>query len=542
MSRFLKFFEIKYAAWLCLGLAVFCRVVNTLFVSYAGRDKMLLVLQGKSFLAGNGFSIPQYFTNNLDNPVYDNTLFWPPGYSVLIAPFIKIFNGNIYWATTSLDILVCVGLILILRKICRQIGFTKAGINIMTLVAGCFEYPFTHESLPTDSVSLLFLLLGISGLLSLLIKKEFTALQILAAGFFLFLPAAFRYSYPPVSLGIPFFILVFALVRKDGVLVKKTSRLFLATAVFTLILYAFIKFYTGSAGYILETERGFFPENLIRWTPFIPASFINLSFLSSQVIRHTGVPAETLFVFLEVINSIIFFSMILYLAKCWFVNKEFNTLNPFRWFVITGTITSLLIMASLAYVSLTHKEQPRFAGSWNYIYESRYFAFVFCFIQILFLWWVFQTKRLWYKKAASVVVFAGCIILFTEVAHSLYFQTKVALNFNHYKSSVYREADYRWFDSFLSKLEDENPGVPLLVASPNDHYYPYRALYENHKGIFDPENLLQGLPEVKKNSLLVLMLYEADHEKYKDFISDTKARLINQIQFSRYYVIELTPR
>jgi hypothetical protein len=63
--------------------------VNVLFLSYAGRDKMFVVLQSKNFLDGKGFAIPEYFTSNPQVPVYDYTPMWPPGYPLLLAPFLK---------------------------------------------------------------------------------------------------------------------------------------------------------------------------------------------------------------------------------------------------------------------------------------------------------------------------------------------------------------------------------------------------------------------------------------------------------------------
>src|SRR4030095_6086042 len=135
-----------------------------------------------------GLGVQQYLTSDTMTPVYNYTPFWPPGYPIVLAPFLKLFNYNIYWATTTLDIIASICLIFIIRKICRQIGFSIAAINIMTLVTGCFEYTFINESLPTDTISVGLFLIGLSFLVKLSNANNFSFKQLLATSFLLFFP------------------------------------------------------------------------------------------------------------------------------------------------------------------------------------------------------------------------------------------------------------------------------------------------------------------------------------------------------------------
>ena len=178
-------------------------------------DKMFLVLQSKSLLEGKGLAVPQYFTSNTITPVYDFTPLWPPGYPILLSPFLKLFNYNIYWATTALDIIFCVALIFVIRKICRQIGLPIAATNIMTLIAGCFEYTFINESLPTDSISIVLFLISFGMVITLLTSKSFSIKKTLIVSFFLFLPCLFRYNYPAISLAVIVGILFIGFIKKD---------------------------------------------------------------------------------------------------------------------------------------------------------------------------------------------------------------------------------------------------------------------------------------------------------------------------------------
>ena len=304
MKKLIHLFNHKYAAHICILIAIACRVINIMFVSFAGRDKMLLVLQSKNFLEGRGLGVQKYFTDQLNTAVFDYTQLWPPGYSLLLAPFLKIFNYNIYWATTALDILASIAFIFIVRRVCLQIKFPATATNLMTLIAGCFEYPFTGSSLPTDTISLFFILVGVSLLLTSATTKTFSHRQIFLTSLFLFLPCFFRYAYPPISIAAPLLIILYGWMTKDKLLLRKGIWITAMTAAMITTLFIILKTYTGQAGYILQTERGYFPENLINWYPVIPGSFIDFPFLTSQAIKITGLSFKTVMKILEAINII----------------------------------------------------------------------------------------------------------------------------------------------------------------------------------------------------------------------------------------------
>ena len=227
MNKLFALLSNRYTSIVIIFLSIVIRIINVLFVSYYGRDKMFLVFQSKSLLEGKGLSVPQYFTSNTVTPVYDFTPLWPPGYPILLAPFLKLFNYNIYWATTTLDIIFCVALIFVIRKICRQIGLPVAAINIMTLIAGCFEYTFINESLPTDSISIVLFLIGFSQLIKLLTAKDFSIKKGILVSFLLFLPCFFRYNYPAISLAAIVGVLFIGYIKKDTLLKRKGWWLFL---------------------------------------------------------------------------------------------------------------------------------------------------------------------------------------------------------------------------------------------------------------------------------------------------------------------------
>ena len=437
----------------------FIRIINVLFVSYYGRDKMFLVFQSKSLLEGKGLAVPQYFISNTVTPVYDFTPLWPPGYPILLAPLLKLFNYNIYWATTTLDIIFCVALIFVIRKICRQIGLPIVAINIMTLIAGCFEYTFINESLPTDSISIVLFLIGFSQLIKLLTSKDFSIKKSIVVSFLLFLPCFLRYNYPAISLATVVGVLFIGYIKRDTLLKRKGWWVFMFTGLFTVTFFVFMKLLTGHASYALPTERGFYPENILHWFPVVPSSFINIAFLTSQAIHIAGISLKTSLHWLEIINVIVVIPLLLFFLISLFRKKTFEDLSSLKLFLLLGAFASAGLFALLGYMSLTYKMQIGFINNWTYVYESRYFAFAVLFFQITFLSWYFIYFKKVFSKNAFVKILAGLcfFILFVEVTHNIYFHSKVALNFKKYKSAVYREQDYSYYISLIENIKDKYP-------------------------------------------------------------------------------------
>jgi len=539
MSRINSILETKAATLVCIAVAIASRIINVFFVSYAGRDKMVLVMQSKSLLEGKGFVIPQYFVANPEAVVYDSTPYWPPGYPLFLAPLLKLFNYNIYNATTALDVIVCIALIFIVRKICKQIGFTRAAINMATIITGCFEYTFIHESLPTDSISLLFLLIGFSFLIKTILNEKPGIAWVFATGFFLFLPNLFRYAYPAVSAGLPVLIIAAGFFLKQKRILRTGAILLITVSVLLALFYFIMQKTAGSSGYILATERGVYPENVVHWYPAIPASFINIAFLSSQLIKHAGVGTGPLLRVLEWVN-VISIVLICYGIITYFKSKKFIPANGFDWFLFLGFFCSAFIFLSLGYLSATYKMQIGFAGGWNYIYEPRYFAFVFVFIQLCFTAVLFRYRRL-KNVLMRVSAFIAAAVLTVEITHNLYFNTKVAMAFRKYKSAVYREQDYNFFTSLIGNIERENPGADIFAASYKDNFYPYMATYLGHKGLADAIRLNDTLPPVKRKTFLVLMLYTPDIPLFEKFLSARSAVNAGQVDYSHFYLLELNP-
>jgi hypothetical protein len=540
MNFILSIFEKKYAAIACILIALANRIINVLFVSFPNRDKMVLVLQSKNFLEGHGLSRNLYDFNTPDLPVYDLTPMWPPGYPVLLSPFLKLFDYNIYWATTTLDIITCLALIFIIRKLCRQMGFSNALINIATLIAGCFEYSFINESQPTDTISLVLLLLGISFLLRLISNKN-SAFLLIATGIVLFSPCLFRYNYVPVSLIIPLLILLAGVFKKDNSLKRKGWGLLFVNAVLIVTLFFSLKMVTGHAGYMIETERGFYPENIIHWLPVAPSSFINIAFLLSQLTQKLNISFSTGMLMLEVLNLITVLTIITFILFAFLKKKIFAPITTLHWFGYIGFGICAVIFISLGYLSLTYHIQETPGAVWNYINEPRYFAFINIFLQLCLLGMIlrysFFKRNIFYKS----IVFACSLLLFIEITHNLYFHTKVALNYNKYKAAVYREQDYKYFNNLLPGLAKDHPGKDIFVATSVHDYYTNTASYYGYRGIENAESLKAGQPAVKKASVLLFVISDIELKGFEKCLQGDNVSLLKNINSFNFFLIKLNP-
>lgn len=538
MKSIYDFLSSKKVTWIFTIVAVSCRVISILYVSFINRDKIFLALQSKNFLSGKGLSIPQYFTADISNPVYNFTPNWPPGYPILLAPFLKMFNYDVYWATTTLDIIACIAFIFLIRKVAFELKLPTAAINILTLIAGCFNYEFIIQSLPTDSSSFVIFIFGLYLLLRTIQNKNFELTKLFVVALLLFLPCTFRYSYPPLGIAAFTAVIFAGWYLKKNILIRKGIA---GLAFFSVLLICFLgllKATTGATGYVVETGRGFFPEQLLEWAPIAPGAFMDTVFTTSQLIRLTGVSVGQALMLLEIINTIMISGFLIVLIYLFFRKKFFKALDSFKWFILLGFFISVATCVSLGYLSVTYRPQP---GWGNYLGEPRYFMFVTLYFQLIFIGWIFLFPS-WKKSILKrLIVFVFSLLLFTEIMHNIYFNTKLVTNFDRYKAASFEDPDYVYFSKMCSRIIQDNPDSEILVVSDGDEFFKLMAAYLGQKGVYDGFNFIKSVPEVEKKTILIIALYDNEMIGYQGFLSSQNAKLINRVNGVNFYRTDLLP-
>ena len=281
----------------------------------------------------------------------------------------------------------------------------------------------------------------------------------------------------------------------------------------------------------------------MHWFPVAPSSFINIAFLTSQAIHVAGIPFKTSMQWLEIINAVVIFSLLVVFLTALIRKKAFEDLSSLKLFLLLGAFGSTGLVVLLGYLSLTYKIQAGFSNNWNYVYEPRYFAFVILFFQISFLSWCFiYFKKILAKNIFLEIITALCFFtLFVEITHNIYFHTKVAVNFKKYKSAVYREQDYSYYISLINDINNKYPGYEIWAAAPGDNFYPYLATYHGYIGIADGDNFKENSVKVKTKTILILMLYDHEINAYNNFLSGVAILSTEKRSNSNFYEIELKP-
>ena len=538
MKSIYDFLSSKKATWIFTIIAIACRIVNILYVSFINRDKIFLALQSKNFLSGKGFSIPQYFTADINNPIYNFTPNWPPGYPILLAPFLKIFNYDVYWATTSLDLVAAIAFIFLVRKIAFQLKFPTVAVNILTLVAGCFNYAFIIQSLPTDLPAFVIFIFGLYLLLRSVQNEKFGIAKFLLIALLLFLPCTFRYAYPPLSIAAFAAVIFAGWYFKKDMLIKRGLIGLGFLSILLICFFILLKTTTGTAGHIVETGRGFFPEQFLKWAPIVTGAFLDPVFTTSQLIRLTGISVEGALLLLEVINAIMIVGFLIFLIYFFFRKNFFKSLDPFRWFIVIGFFISVATCVSLGYLSITYRPQP---GWGNYLGEPRYFMFVTLYFQLVFIGWIFLFPS-WKKSILQrIIVFVFSLMLVTEIMHNLYFNTKLVFNFDKYKTASFEDPDYVYFGEMCNQVIQENPDAEILVISDGDEFFKLMTAYLGQKGIYDGFNFIKSMPPIKKKTILLIALYDQEIEGYHAFLSVQRAKLVSKVNGVNFYRIDILP-
>jgi hypothetical protein len=541
MQRIVHLLNSRKATAICFVIAIFCRAIYVIFISRISWDKTIQTLRGKNLLDGHGLSVTQYFIDNPEIPAYDFTPYWPPGYSVCIAPFLKLTGNNFMLAATLFDMIVSLALIFAIWRLCRKISLPVFACNLMVFISGCFQYIFISKSLPTDTVSLLLIIICINLTLHMLSTGRNISLPVLIlSGFIFFLPTGFRYMYAPVSVIFPLFIILVAWKRNRKPLLRTGFLSLFFTIFFVGSMFLLQKKITGFATYSINTETGFFPENLKSWYPFGASAFFNPDFIATKISGFTSRSYSRVFFNLMLLNIPVCLLMLFLAFRFMNRNKENLFNSPACNFIILGFLLSVLIIFMMGWLAYTNKNYQKGSYIWNYINEGRYFAFVIIYLQLIvfkeFISLIGRQK----KRLMKVITSLGILLILLESLHGVYYSAKIVLRYHEINNLQRPDADYRYFLTAFHKIRNENPEDDILVIS-SDPTLSHLAVIMGHKGVYDPFSINKSLPAVKKTTHLLIMMYDVEQTRYREFLASSRPLLIKKINESIFYTLQLKP-
>ena len=538
MNRVLAMLHSRYSTIFCIIFAIANRIIFATLYSSIGRDARVQITLAKNLLAGKGMGVTKYFTTNLDLPVFDTTQLFPPGFTLSIIPFLKLFN-NEYNAVLAFDIVTLLLFIWSVRLLGKNAGISAAMNNFLTLVVGCSQYVFIMHGSSADTIALTFLLFGFNTLINIINRQQ--TLQwsnALFASLLFFLPSFFRYMYIPVSFIFPLIILVYGIYFRNRSLKLATLQLFAGVTIPVFLVLLLTYQYTGNSVYVVQTERGFFPGQLIHWYPYIPASFINIDFLAQLIARVSGAGYTDAFVIFEVMNVVLLLFLMYCLLRYWFWKKI--KISNASAFIVGGATISLSILVLLAYFALTYKPQLYGIYLWNYNYESRYFAFIYIFLPMLVLLCISVYSSLLKQFVYKSMLFLAVIILVIEILHGVYYNAKIIAKREDIIAVKDRMADYRQFPTMLTELQAKYPGRKVLITA-SDQSFLHNASQLGYKAIFDYTSLNGTTLRVKEPSILLFPIHETDVWIMKEYLTKKKPRLLTRMAGTEFYLEELNP-
>ena len=535
LNRLLNLFSTRNARILCLVIAILNRSLMVYHYSeFVNYDEKAQLSYSFNLIRGHGLSETRFYSSNPDLPIYDYTQIWPPGYSLAIAPLLILFNDNEFLATTTLDILMSVLIIFLILSLCNHLSVSPGVTNIIILVAGCFQYYIFTQSYPTDHPALASLLAGFILCIKILCrKKKLSFAGYLFTSIVFFLPFFFKYMYLPATILFPVTLVFFSYVNKNSWLRFNGLILLLGAILLSAAMLTWTKLYGGNIFYLVPTEKGWFPGQLLHWYPFIPSAFVNIESIASIISKLTTSPYLFVIRFLELIN------LIALLILCYlFIRK--NPLKKYpdaiKFFFSSGIILSAAIIFLLGYLTLTNKPQH----IWNYNIDGRYFVLPVIILQLSFLI-KYSFDRLLLKDTFSKFIYTILLItLLLEAGHGIFSTIKNVAASAENPFPTNRYLSYERMANKFEEVRKKYPDRDILLTSPNE-YYLFAANNANFKPIYDFDSINSKKPFVTKKSVLVTVINDDDLPYMSKYISERKPRKFAYDSFVSFFAEEIDP-
>lgn len=518
-----------------LFIVIASRAIQLLFFYNIRVDGMYQVVAMQNFIHGHGISIGNALPSNLSYFYYEPLINWPPGYSLMMAPFYLLFNHNYILAGIIMDLLFAVLLIFTGRKILKLLDTPLFLVNLFTLSTGFFIYFFYYIN-SSDAIAISIFLFGIFYTLKLVKTKQFSSVT--AAGLMLplFLAGFIKYLFIPVVFIIPVCLLIYGLVNKEKLFIKAgvLSAVVLSILFTGLLLYQ--KEISGTAFYISQPERGFFPENLSEAYPTIPAAFLMPD--SAAVYFDNFRPGRSFYRILQIINFVLLTGMLFIIVKKIFgrSGKPIFTLS-FLIFLTAFLLAGITVM--LAILSISVAKEENFPGNlWTYIEEPRYYGLITVLIHISIFASLPSLMKMFNR---SFPAYLFLFLLIPETTRGVVFTANRISRFNN---EVYIwQLEYKLqklADDIINKNRKENE---ITVVTGSMYYLNYRVSLFSHTGIMTNASAINKPGQIKstKPTLLLVIIYEKDINAYLPFIESNKIEVAGYKDGFYFYTLHVSP-
>lgn len=375
----------RYKLFIGLLIILFSlvKIERELFVPDFAPDKLQQIQAAYLFIEGKGVSAVYAQPTDLSQNAIKPLSQWPEGYSLFIAPFLKM-TGSFFWGTFIPDAIAVLLYILawvIFIKIFKDQLETKEKVLLLLLVtfsSSPFIY-FTSTDLIAYSLfwlSLAILLLGM--------KKEGRPSYFVLAGIILVSTGLFRYAYIPQVAGVLLSFFAFAIVTKKK---KYLFNLLLFSSIVVALGAIYLIFKANTETEIVYIDKSsshvpLFWNNLSRFdlTVFLKG-FMNDSVFYTVLKYFKLLFLQSLF---KLIVTFLILSLVLAIIWNMIKSRRLWENESLLLIFLLGITTIGINILMLFYLSLTNKVQMWALEGWTFVQEPRYYAPSFLFL-FLFL-------------------------------------------------------------------------------------------------------------------------------------------------------------
>lgn len=534
LSGFKTFLSHKTVSYLILFLSLIGRTIQVIFFYNIRVDRSFQLMAMQNFVKGHGVAISNVIPSDLSAVIYEPLIKWPPGYSLLVAPFYLLFNNNYLISTLMIDILFGIIFILTCRRILKELQVPVHLVNFFTLLSGFFLYDF-YIITSTDGIATTVFLLAIYfGILILNREKNrlknavFLSLCLLTCGFL-------KYLLIPAIFVVPIFLFAYGFLNKDRILKMAAVLVFLLSALGIAGLLLYQKHVSSSSVYISEPHRGFFPENLFAFYPFLPASFIKPStfelmpWLNGHIVN----------LIFQLVHPVLLIFILSIFSRSMLKNK-FKNLSPaqvltYLCFSIISAIVLVLVILSVR----VQKEEPFLNVFWTYVQEPRYYGLVLVLIQLL----IVIRYRYWNTNSLRRYIFLFLLSCFAiETIHGFYFDfRRIALLNKEEYSWQYEYRFQKYADSVLKNELKKYPAKKTVITG-SSYYMNHRISIYCHVPIMGNVQSINQLSSLKaKEPVLLLIILDKKYlSSYRPFLLSYR-EIAGQFNDFYFYIVYVQP-
>jgi hypothetical protein len=509
-------------------LAIIIKSIISYYFFQFDNDKINQAVAAKNFVEGNGLTIKEADPADLSKTIYAPLAGWPPGYSLLLAP-IYIITNDIELSAVILMLISNILFFVVLFNLLLYLKLSLFHTILLLLLPAVHFHEYIIWSTPTDLLAVTIYLYACLTALQL-IEGSNTIIGFSISNSF---SALLRYMYWPISLVLPAILIAIGYKRNDKKLFQRGVISFIIAAIVCGSIYLFEKLYIGDALYIFPTEKGFFPENLLRPYPFIITSFINQDFFAQQLVILFSRPYVFWINLIYYLHMIILIPLIFHFGK-YLLNFNYVFNDKKNYFIIISGIISLITILTLIYPSIRYSKFFPLPNNhiWTYFSDSRYYIFpviTFPIISII----IFYKNQPKYKflKVATLILF---VIICVEILHGIYFISKIPMPIQPRTKSYILQKEME--NLIKAQIEANNFKNLKTVIASNFSAFPQLASLYGGAGLLKTEVLNSGTI-FSAEPCEVLLITQKDYLNfYKEFINHPKVHLQKKIDDYYCYI------